>query len=223
MGTFNASTLVEGKGGRIAELNDHLDSRGVDICLLQETALKMKHVNIKFNSYDLIREDRIARLKGGVAILFKKGIVYRLIPMHRIISFQSIECTGIVLNLPGGEKIFVISIYNKKQRNAIGQDLSSILSVLRLDALNHHFIFGGDFYHTINNEFLYKSSTGCAEDTFVLAIKSYIVHTGNMDPANLISTENESKSSRVYPFNLNNCFALMNGKYGILGGISDCK
>lgn len=145
LGTFNASTLVEGKGERIGELNDHLVSCGVDVCMVQETALKKKHINIRFNSYDLIREDRVARPKGGVAILIKKGIEYRVIPMHRIIPFQSLECTGIVLNLPGGDKLFVISIYNKNQRHAIGQDLSSILSVLRLDAPNHHFIFGGDF------------------------------------------------------------------------------
>lgn len=65
LGTFNASTLVEGKGERIGELNDHLVSCGVDVCMVQETALKKKHINIRFNSYDLIREDRVARPKGG--------------------------------------------------------------------------------------------------------------------------------------------------------------
>lgn len=143
--TFNASSLVAGGSlGRVGELNDHLDERGVQICMVQETAFKQKHIDIKFNNYNLIRNDRAGTVKGGVAILVRKGWDFRVIPMHRITSFQSIECTGIVLNLPGGDKLFVISLYNRSQRLSIRQDLSNILSVLKLDAPNHHFIFGGD-------------------------------------------------------------------------------
>lgn len=55
-------------------------SRDYDIILLSETWLNHEH-RINLRNFDIVREDRILGVGGGVAILIRNNIKYRQIPV----------------------------------------------------------------------------------------------------------------------------------------------
>ena len=142
VGCFNAQSLVA--RGRIEELESMLMAKEIQVCLLQETFLKMNH-NHRMLNYNLIRSDRINMRGGGTAIAIHKSMDYRRIPIKELAQLRVLEATAILVRGRGGSKLYLISIYNRNDTRRISGELRRLFEVLHLERNENNFIIGGDF------------------------------------------------------------------------------
>ena len=110
----------------------------IDILALNETCLKPKH---KFHlpSYDIRKNDRLVGIKGGVAILVKKGIIVNQEWKNEHFNvINDNEALAIEIELQNGEKVILANIYCPNENPS--------LRLLRMiNALSNQVIFLGDF------------------------------------------------------------------------------
>jgi exonuclease III len=95
---------AQGLTTKLTEFKKIIFERKPDIICIQETFLKPKHL-FHLPGYNIIRKDRIDNRKGGVAILTKQGINYRLIDTPPELECVSVEITS------KNESITIVSIY----------------------------------------------------------------------------------------------------------------
>lgn len=50
-----------------------------------------------------------------------------------------------MINLSGGDKLFCISVYNRKAEREITNDMTALFEKLNLDRAEHQYVIGGDF------------------------------------------------------------------------------
>ena len=94
------------------ELQNYLLENQIDILALNETYLKPKH---KFHlpSYDIYKNDRSVGIKGGVAILVKKGItVNQEWKNEHFNVITDNEALAIEIELQNREKVILATIYS---------------------------------------------------------------------------------------------------------------
>lgn len=125
------------------ELFDFMLQNNIDICLLSETLLS-SNLSIRNNDFYCYRNDRENSRGGGVAILVKKSIRHKLVP---IVDTVLIENIGIKLETSDGP-VFIYSCYFPG--GAAGRDgvkknnfTADILKLTR--STNENLILGGDF------------------------------------------------------------------------------
>ena len=120
------------------ELQNYLPENQIDILALNETFLKQK-LNFHLPGYDIYKNDRSVRTKGGVAILVKKGIIVN--QEWKNDHFNVItdnEALAIEIKLQNGDKVILAIIYCPNGNPS--------LTIFRMiNALSKQVIFLGDF------------------------------------------------------------------------------
>ena len=109
-----------GMRGKITEVTDFLNRKGVDILLINETKLKaMETLKIRnYNSYSSNRENAA----GGVAILIGKEIPHERVEIKRMVAIEHI-CIKLQSN------IYLIAAYIKPSNSFSHSNLDSLLEV----------------------------------------------------------------------------------------------
>ena len=88
------------------ELQNYLPENEIDILALNETYLEPKHI-FHLPGYDIYKNERLVRIKGGTAILVRKGIIVkRTFQCH---NRQRGSCNKI--ELQNVEKVILATIY----------------------------------------------------------------------------------------------------------------
>ena len=108
---------------KIIELYEFLTEKDIHIACLSETHLKPNQNIHSHPDYSILRLDRTTRNGGGVAIVIRKSLKYRLLPD---LDMNILETIGIEIVLENGSKIKIYSSY-------LPGSCSSIL-------INRHFI-----------------------------------------------------------------------------------
>lgn len=99
---------------KIPEFFSFLLLKYIDICLVNETWLDSSK-KFYHPQYHCIRADRQNRRGGGVAIVIKKGIVYKQLGS---IATKVIENVGIEIQLDQNRTLKIYSIYFPGGRNS---------------------------------------------------------------------------------------------------------
>lgn len=102
------------------ELQHFLNSKNIDVLLLNETFLKPEH-NFKILGYNIYRSDRPSN-GGGVAIAIKNNLKHSLI---KSIPTSNIENIGIELKI-NRQKIFLIAVYSPRYDSNFKKELKNI-------------------------------------------------------------------------------------------------
>lgn len=139
-----------------AILYNFIQQNNPDIVLVTETKLSPRF-KVNFNNYNIVRTDRVINPNnknpgGGTCIFIKETYKYSTINLPK---FNSIEVSGIKLQLQNNSSINFFSIYhsNKIAPHIDVNDLSLIVNI----SGNSPFIAGGDFnakhtsWHNSNN------------------------------------------------------------------------
>lgn len=125
---------------KIVELTHFIVSNHVDICCLSETWLNESD-GFNIPNYKYVRKDRVGQAGGGVAIIIKNNIEFKIV---QSIPTQIIENTGIELKLNDSQSIKLYSIYfpggvnSSTLRSLFKSDLRKILNT------DGNYIFCGD-------------------------------------------------------------------------------
>lgn len=128
-----ATWNVNGLKKRIAELEIFLDEHDIEVMLLSETHLKASDwVNVR--GYQMIRKDRLGKVGGGVAVLFKKGKCVREIN----IDIAGVEAVAGEL-LINDKLTTVVAIYWAPSKVL---EEGSLAKILKMDGT---IIVGGDW------------------------------------------------------------------------------
>ena len=114
-----------------------LCSTNPTVALLSETHWQ-NDFRVKFSSYRSIVCNRKTGEKGGVAILFKKNLLYDNITLP---SFRTIEAVGVCVHLNHRLKITFVSVYCPNG-NCTQEDISSDLNLLFSSVSGNEFIAG---------------------------------------------------------------------------------
>jgi hypothetical protein len=117
-----------------------LEARSNDFdMLLSETWLESQSKWL-FKNFDVIREDRVGRRGGGVAVLVRNGIRYRIFKDANLFNAGGqIEVCGVVISL-NSKEVTILSLYKPPQINISAIDWHRFLSQFR-----GKFFVGGDF------------------------------------------------------------------------------
>jgi len=113
-----ASWNADGVRGRKIELEHFLGQYGVYICLLSETHLNPSQP-FRFANYVCHRTDR-PTLRGGTAILVRRGIAHHLEPVPGLTHLEAIA-NQITL---AGRPVVVLAAYLSPSHPLIGAELS---------------------------------------------------------------------------------------------------
>ena len=90
---WNIRSLTKNK----PELQKTIDETNPHILCLTETLLKPQNQNLNFKGFDFIRKDRNARNGGGVAILIRKELNYKVIPLPDYRN-GNMECLAVTVH-----------------------------------------------------------------------------------------------------------------------------
>ena len=90
---WNVRSLIK----NLAEFQKLIDDLKPHLICLTETWLKPNIRNLKFKNFDILRNDRLNINGGGVAILIRKELNYKAIPL---VYFQNgnLECLATSVN-----------------------------------------------------------------------------------------------------------------------------
>ena len=91
---WNIRSLIK----NLPELQKTIDEQKPHILCLSETLLKPHFQNIRFKNYDILRKDRQTGNGGGIAILVRKELNYKKIPLTNYRN-GNMECLAITVNL----------------------------------------------------------------------------------------------------------------------------
>ena len=86
---------------KCGELEAFLEKEGIDVALIQETKLREEDVLVKVKGYEVVRKDRkregMSRYVrgGGLAVLVRKGLWYRVIEVDSEIEKGGVEIQAI--------------------------------------------------------------------------------------------------------------------------------
>ena len=123
---------------KLNELQNYLPENQINTLALNETYLKPKH---KFHlpGYHIYTNDRLVGIKGGVAIVEKKGIIVNqeLINEHFSVITEN-EALATEIELENAEKVILATIYCPNGNR-------SIRLSRKINALSNQVIFLGDF------------------------------------------------------------------------------
>lgn len=110
-------------------------NNNIHISCLQETMLSQNHTTPSHPSFITHRHDRITpdgqRSSGGVAIIIRKNLKHRLLPLPHL---HTIEAIGIEVSITNGSVIEFWSVYlpggtdNQSIRNSFKQDLKKLIN-----------------------------------------------------------------------------------------------
>lgn len=125
--------------------NEELISK-IDIALICETKLNKKHCNLTFKNYAVVRHDREnAILGGGTAIVIKQNIKFESLNIQSLRNFECLETCGIVIQMPAGNRVFVLSMYaSARNSHRFKEELNNLFDRLKFFELNNYYILAGD-------------------------------------------------------------------------------
>ena len=126
------------------ELQNYLPENQVDILALNKTFLKPK---FKFHlpGYDIYKNDRLVDIKGGVAILVKKGIIVsQEWKKEHFNVITDNEALAVEIELQNGEKVILATIYCSNGN-------PSLRLFRMINALSNQVIFLGTLAQNISN------------------------------------------------------------------------
>ena len=129
---WNSRSAVANKDSLI----QYLLEQDIDIALLSETWFKPGQ-NYHFKGYNIVRTDRHDG-KAGVAILIKKQLIFKDIPMSNNFNQEILVC-GAQVSF-GETKLKFLSVYKPPDVNSISTDWNNIFS-----GYSHSTVIGGDF------------------------------------------------------------------------------
>ena len=120
------------------EVQNYLLENQIDILALNETYLKPTH-QFHLSGYDIYKNDRLVGIKGGVAILVKKGIIVnREWKNEHFNVITDNEALVIKIELKNGEKVILATIYCPNGN-------PSLRLFRMINALSNQVNFLGDF------------------------------------------------------------------------------
>lgn len=119
---------------KMVQLEELLERKRIDICLLNETFLKDHH-KFQMTNYKVHRNDRDDRFGGGVAILVRNTINHKLLPLTKTNKIENISIEMKIQN----KTIVITSAYSPSYGTNFGND------VLGLCPSTKEFIVFGDF------------------------------------------------------------------------------
>jgi len=113
--------------------------------LLSETKLNREHV-LKFENYNIIRNDRNSKHPGGgTAILIKRNIKYEEIILSETEKVKILEHTIIKLNITNNSVLYLIVAYARSgYQKEFMPNINKLFSTLKLDQLRNYYILAGD-------------------------------------------------------------------------------
>lgn len=123
------------------ELFNFLADNNIDICLLSETWLKCGE-KLTHRNYYCVRNDRKGSTGGGVAILIKKSLKFKELP---IINTNLIENVGIEICSNRNQSFRIFSIYFPGGRITGNRRSQFKRDLRRLFNTNGMYLFCGDF------------------------------------------------------------------------------
>ena len=176
--SINVNSIVS--LSRRHDLGLFLKERCPDIAALSETKVYPEH-NLKFDGYQIFRNDRLNNKGGGSALLIKNTI--KCTAVFATKKLKLLECTIVKINLNSEKKLFIISAYaSGTVKGDIADELSTLFETLKLDEDKHYYILVGDlnarhrmWKNPINNQ------RGCALYNWFninnLKFKTTIMHT----------------------------------------------
>jgi exonuclease III len=115
------------------QLEQLLERKCVDICLLNETFLKDHH-KMSMTNFKIYRNDR-ERFGGGVAILIRNTIEHTLLPIQDTVKIENISIQLYIQQRP----VIITSAYSPSYGNNFRND------ILKLCPYNKEFLVFGDF------------------------------------------------------------------------------
>lgn len=115
------------------QLEELLERKLIDICLLNETFLKDHH-KMNMKNFKIYRNDRDS-FAGGVAILVRNSIDHILLPIQRTDKIENISIQLIIQQRP----IIFTSAYSPSYGNNFSND------IMQLCPVNKEFLIFGDF------------------------------------------------------------------------------